>query len=444
MSLRRLVLLFSLFFVSLPGRSVEKLPIEAFASLPQTQSVQLSPDGEHFAALINQGSRSYLITRGISEAEPKIIAKSDSSMASDGFHWANNERLIVGFAFATKNYPVESVDTRLVSIKYDGSGLINLFPYSLYAQQEQIIDLSDNGNDVIVSRSVNTLTSNTLTYEVYKTNINDGKTQKLHFGENDVIEWMSDRQHRIRVGKKYSDGEFEIIYCNLDGTQWKTAWRYSAFSDKAIFPMGFGADPYILYVSAYENDRKAIFTVDLRDSKLPLTIKYFDPNRDIDGHLIYSEQRADVVGISDTDSKGHYIFWDEDFRGLALGIDKALPDRRNFLVGFSRDETRYLLYSVSDTQPGIYYFGDRKTKQLTPIGFTYPALKPEMLAGKKIVRYKARDGREIEGYLTLPKGVDSKALPTVIFPHGGPIYEDGTDFDYWTEFLPIEVMRCCK
>ena len=36
------------------------------------------------------------------------------------------------------------------------------------------------------------------------------------------------------------------------------------------------------------------------------------------------------------------------------------------------------------------------------------------------IRYKARDGVEIPGYLVTPKGVPAENLPTVILPHGGP------------------------
>jgi dipeptidyl aminopeptidase/acylaminoacyl peptidase len=51
------------------------------------------------------------------------------------------------------------------------------------------------------------------------------------------------------------------------------------------------------------------------------------------------------------------------------------------------------------------------------------------------VRYKARDGLEIEAFLTLPKGRPEKKLPTLMFPHGGPIARDSEAFDYWSQFF---------
>ncbi len=42
------------------------------------------------------------------------------------------------------------------------------------------------------------------------------------------------------------------------------------------------------------------------------------------------------------------------------------------------------------------------------------------MAEVKPVKFTSRDGIEINGYLTLPYGVDAKNLPLVVNPHGGP------------------------
>ena len=43
---------------------------------------------------------------------------------------------------------------------------------------------------------------------------------------------------------------------------------------------------------------------------------------------------------------------------------------------------------------------------------------------------------KIEGYLTLPvEYKEGDKLPTIIFPHGGPMARDYANFDYWTALL---------
>ncbi|KZO90221.1 alpha/beta-hydrolase [Calocera viscosa TUFC12733] len=53
----------------------------------------------------------------------------------------------------------------------------------------------------------------------------------------------------------------------------------------------------------------------------------------------------------------------------------------------------------------------------------------------EVVKYKAKDGTDLEGIVTWLKDKERKALPTVLFPHGGPYHRDTPDFNvesYWT------------
>ena len=51
------------------------------------------------------------------------------------------------------------------------------------------------------------------------------------------------------------------------------------------------------------------------------------------------------------------------------------------------------------------------------------------------IRYKARDGLEIPGYLTLPVGRPAKNLACIINPHGGPWARDAWGFNPEVQFL---------
>jgi dipeptidyl aminopeptidase/acylaminoacyl peptidase len=51
------------------------------------------------------------------------------------------------------------------------------------------------------------------------------------------------------------------------------------------------------------------------------------------------------------------------------------------------------------------------------------------------VVFQARDGLEIHGYLTLPKGVTANGLPTVLYVHGGPQTRDRWGFHTTVQWL---------
>ena len=64
----------------------------------------------------------------------------------------------------------------------------------------------------------------------------------------------------------------------------------------------------------------------------------------------------------------------------------------------------------------------------------FPTLDAASLAPMKAVRYKARDGLEIQAYLTLPRGGQTN-LPTIVMPHGGPTARDIWGWDAEAQFL---------
>ena len=62
----------------------------------------------------------------------------------------------------------------------------------------------------------------------------------------------------------------------------------------------------------------------------------------------------------------------------------------------------------------------------TTAGFSFRA---------RSVPLQSSDGLEISAYLTLPKGLPTKNLPLVVFPHGGPWGRDSYGYDTFAQYL---------
>lgn len=436
----RSLAVFLLLLNALIARAVDPLPVEAFASLPDLQGAQLSPDGKKVAALLNKGPDTVLVVQMSGSKDVFILAKTDNKLlAVNWFRWANDERIVVSLRYPSRRLGIASMESRLVSFRYDGSKAVNLMEPNpdrdrwIPQFQDRVIDwLPEDPEHILVAADF----AAPLVLGTWRINVETGRRMRVrNRQEENVIRWITDRQHRLRVGVKFKDAHYWIMICDPEEKAWVTAWEYSSFSSDAVEPIGFGNDPNILYVAADHEGRGAIFTVDLRDPERRLALKYADPNNDVSDELVYSEKVGDYIGVVAQDGNSSYVFWRPEYQGLAAGIDRALPETRNVIVGFSADESRYLVFASGNRRPGVYYLGDRPSKTLTELGSAYPQLKPEMLAGKQTLKYKARDGLEIQAYLTVPLGREPRNLPMVVFPHGGPIARDGTDFDYWTEFF---------
>ena len=98
----------------------------------------------------------------------------------------------------------------------------------------------------------------------------------------------------------------------------------------------------------------------------------------------------------------------------------------------SADDNAIVIQTTAAKDPGTYYLLKNKNK-LEKIAEKFPLLKPEHLSKVKYISYKARDGRKIPAYVTIPKG--KKPYPAVIMPHGGPWVRDVVIYDEWAQLM---------
>jgi dipeptidyl aminopeptidase/acylaminoacyl peptidase len=433
-----------------PQAAVRRQPVERFASLPLLEQVRLSPDGQQIAALMNQQGRTLLITRPTVGGKPKVVLTTDNTEFKFNWaRWVRNDRLLVSVRFASRRDFVGTVETRLLAVKSDGSGVVNLTRSAPVAGsmsggvpsqfQDQVIDwLPEDGKHVLLQLAE----PGSAAASVYKVNVDTGSRGSIKGAERHVREWLTDAQHRVRVGVRDNDGDYEIRACDPDGKNWRTLWAFSDLKG-AVWPLGFGLDPQELFVRANHEGRMAVFSVRLDEPGLPRRLRLANPRLDVEGRLVRSPATGEVLGVrggdggNDDDPRAE--LWEPNWRAQARAIDQGLPRRENSLLDISRDEQRYVVYSSGNGVPGQYYIGDRRTGELALLGETYPELEVDRLVGKHSVKIQARDGLALNSYLTLPAGRrladKGQALPLVLLPHGGPASRDDADFDTWTEFL---------
>ena len=124
-------------------------------------------------------------------------------------------------------------------------------------------------------------------------------------------------------------------------------------------------------------------------------------------------------------------------RSVIEGANRYLLDTYNEIADLSTNERVYVVRSTSDVEAGSYSVLDVSTGSgdLEMIGSAYPALDPKDLGRMQPIKYAARDGTKIPGYLTLPAAKEARSLPVVVMPHDGPAERDSWKFDYLRLFL---------
>lgn len=415
------------------------LPVKAYAGLPDVNVPTLSPDGNKIASLISvdlpdkKGTAISVLTIDTGKTD-YVLFTDNSKYTLHDLTWANDELLLVDakYPFSRQGTPV--TEWRLVKIDVNTKKMRSVIPDSYLKRLRYIPNIQNNVIDYMPDDEQFLLMSlagfgSGGEPSVVKISLDgSGKTSVVQPYKKDYIEWLTDVQHNVRIGVHSNDAQYTVMARASEDDDFRELWTWSAFDGEHVWPMGFGIDPAILYVKALHEGRDAVFKVNLTDPTLSKELVYYNDQYDITGGLRRSNETGEVIGVGNT-------FFDKKYAGLKKSIDKALPGTKNYFMGFSRDGNSYSLLSTSDNEPGVYLLGNKKQKSLAAFAYKYQQLTPDVLSKKQDISYDARDGLKIEGYLTLPKGVEGKNLPTIIFPHGGPISFEGAGFDYWSQFL---------
>lgn len=427
--------------------------IEDFARLPVARHVALSPDGTRFAAVVQVKGEAVLVTRRLQGGEPRALLKTDNGKYNFNWvRWVNDQRLVVSVR-TPGDARVVSRDTRMLSIPADGGEAVNLVQSrpedawrGLPQFQDRVIDwMPEDGHHVLAQVAL----EGGVQPAVFRIDVDNGRRQMVVAPRRHVMHWLADRQQRVRVAVWQRDDDLQVQARDTEEGDWRTLWSFKLHSRETVTPLGFGRDPNLLYVQADHQGRQAVFSADLREPAPKLKLVQAKPGADLGGGLQWSPASGEAAGVGST-------YWDPELQALDKAVDGALPQRHNRLLQFSRDGSRYLVYSSGNGVPPEYYVGNRKTGDLELLAESYRQLDPATLAGKQARVITARDGTRLDAFLSLPKGASTTSaasaasaapaasapsapaqqrLPLVLLPHGGPMSSDDLDFDYETELL---------
>ena len=440
------LLTFIVFLFTEIALSDDQIPTEVFGSPPLIGSVKISPSGEKIAmyATLNNGDSAILI-RDLTKNEPlKPIASSDNkSLKLLSFNWFDDEIILASAWLAQDVFNTKADYTRLLRVNVDGSGFTPLFKKRHFkdlplrweeGNQTRIMDwLPDDDENILVMIRM----SNARSPDVIKLNVKKNSIKTVKKGVAGVGYWMTDEDGRVRIGNTYDRNRSSgsIIFQEEGSTKWRTIWDYSSFGEDSVSVLGFGKEPNKVWYEAYKDGRIAVFSADISKQNIEPELVYSHPKRDVETYLRYRKDQKDPIGIGFRDENFHHVTWDKEAADFEKSIYALFPDKEVYFRGTSDDRNRYIIFVENSSTAGSFYLGDKKLGTLDLVAHSYPALANKVLPTKKALFYKARDGLDIEAFLTLPEGKNKK-LPTIIFPHGGPIAADGEKgFDYWTSFF---------
>ncbi len=427
-----------------------QVPVEVWADQFQVSNLDMSPDAKRMAMLMRRerGGTPELMVFDTTNIKGSLKAIQPDGLIPTSLRWANKDYLVVNFYFQTEvagrtenisrtaSYNVETEEwTPLIRTttrrgRNTGGNIMGRLGVGSVVNL-----LADDPNHVLVLHNEEPNKPG----NYYKVNLIDGKRSLMLKGNERFGSYIWDRDGNARGAIEYDARDTAIVsLARLSSDdKWKEVGRLRAASRDRFDLLGF-FDPKKPHLATIRSDAEGgnfmgIYNVNIRTGKRELifqTEKY-----DAIG-VIRSPRLADgtkVVGYTYADHQGIQAYYTDDTYGpLYNGLKQAFPDRNIQIQRVSEDGKTVLLSTSGPQDPGHWYLF--KGGKVIPVISRTTEIAASALSPVEVITYKARDGLEVSGYVTIPNNMKGP-LPAIVMPHGGPWVRDMYGYDGWAQML---------
>lgn len=419
---------------SVPAPISAPIPVETFAKLPSIMDPKLSPDGRRIAAKMAINGAQILVVAPLFPGGKVAAVKVGATVDINWWRWAGDDWLAVGIGSQDMLYGEEIYVTRTLGVKADMTKVNRIDWTHSGVRADDILWVARDGTPrVLLSRQTGIESESQWYPQVAEVDLSTGKTKTIAGGQTNVFDWYADGAGVVRMGYRYDDDtrKSSLLYRSANRDPFKVIASTRGKQD-IVIPVTFRADGTAIATDD-SGGRDEVFEVTLPDLKLGKKL-YGADGYDVDG-VIENATGDDIDGITVTDRFGHTVWLNPKLKEIQDAIDKAVGARRARIVSWDRTRSKFLVQVGSPSQAGALYFYDPANGSMQRYSWQNNELKARTLSPVSTIRYKARDGVEIEALLTLPRGHSPKNLPLIVLPHGGPFARDSEDWDWWTQYL---------
>jgi acetyl esterase/lipase len=264
------------------------------------------------------------------------------------------------------------------------------------------------------------------------------RTRPVDVGEApaDVVGWMFDSKGEARLAETRGDGRIAFHWRGPGDRSWRRIFEGDAL--KMPFMPHAVADDGTLWVTYPEGPEGYSVLTRFDFGKLapaePPLVRA--PGFDFRGELVLSKAGSRALGVRvDTDAEST-VWFDAAMKALQASVDEKLPGRVNEVRcrRCGQPDMVALVRSYADRDPGHLVLYEAATKRWQRVAAMLDDIDPKQMAPLDLHRIKARDGRDLPVWVTLPPGVPAgRKAPAVVLVHGGPWVRGG----FW-RWEPLE------
>lgn len=427
-----------------------QLPTGDFIRRGQFSGPALSPDGKHLVvtqrALKDGRDESMMLVYDLAAMTIVSTVRMPVFEVPASYRWISNTRLAVATGREYGSLEAPQLTGEIVAMDLDGRNQEYLYGHNRWGRSRRGMTSTDdegfgqvsfvppslNGHFLLTEHLYwNPTAQTTRLYDIDSSNgvrnlVTEIGMPKLRFVS------QNDGKPRFAYGEDVS-GVF-VLFRHDDATrQWKAL---SAPDEASLQPLAISSDNREVYAKAWVNGGPLALVrqsmeggdrVRLADDKVgSINLIQWGPRPWVPFAAATSLGAPKLRYFDEKRPEAH----------LHKLLSAQFPGSYVDFLNFSDDGAKLLFSVRSDRDPGVYYLFDRSTGKASLLLAEMPWIDPERMAQRRPIKFKARDGLEIHGYLTLPVERDDAKLPLILLPHGGPhVLGDTWFFDRDAQFL---------
>lgn len=425
------------------GEAAGRVPVEDFVARQTFDNPRISSEGSYVAVVADLGEDYHgIMVFRLSDMVQTAFIKLPKYELPMEIHWVSDTRLVYvkGGKWGAREQPYDFGE--IIAMDFDGKDHTYIFGYKESTLSMGLnpghgnfegLPRKPNGKFYMTRSSAESAIGRSLLYEV------DASTGRhrlaANVGGDQNLGFVMDAAGVARFAYGADKNEKQLLYvADAQGENWH---KVPDDVVGGVFnPLGFTPDGnHVFGTYAVDNGPRALVKADLTLGK----------------REVLAEEGFNDIGD---------VIWDSRLQPLAVEfkgaqprvaiLDPASPDAKlyqNLRNGFPGQHVRFvdhssdgnvsLIYIYSDRNPGEWAVMNRKQDVLARLLQRNPAIDPGTMGTRRYIRFKASDGSDLDGYLTVPAGIAEPGnMPMVLVPHGGPHdVSDTWAFDTDAQFL---------
>jgi dipeptidyl aminopeptidase/acylaminoacyl peptidase len=404
------------------------IPLEVLFGDPEKFGATLSPDGKtiSYVAPRDGVKNVWIRSREADDDRPVTRDRGQGIM----FHfWSYDGKLLyIQDRDGDENW-------HLYAVNPDTGEERNLTPFS--GVRAEVLDGDpDRPSEVLVALNQR----DRRLMDAYVLNLETGELALEAENPGDVDVWVTAKGLRVRGAMAARPGGSFLLRLRRDDGTFE---EFAAFGpeDNDSWCAGFTTDGKGVYlVDSRGRNTQRLVEVDLASGAEKEILA--DPVYDVTT-VMFNPRTEALEAVLVMGDRMNWKAYDPDVREVFRTFRERLDGD---FMGFRRDlsERFWLVTCMSDDAPVSCHILDRESGEVNLLFYMRSDLLNHRLAKMEPVHFKARDGLDLHGYLTLPPGVEAENLPLVLCVHGGPYFRDYWGYDPEAQWFANRGYACLQ